>query len=585
MLENENLQENLKIRATRNMKRNNVSKSNESLYRKLINYLNKGHSRTIIIFVVALYISIPFNILLLQSYPLATVISYILPIIFMTTIVIWITSFSIILFKIFSTVLILCSSGFWFTHYIAKADVNMNFMMALFYTNKAEITDHISYGFVFYLIVLGILPSIVLWTIKINKITLQIVKLKQGIKQILTLCCVFIIFLISSYFLHPREVIYKKNKYIPAFSFFVPLNVEYNPINFIQPFIKSALLTTGNRTFEDVSKYNFSFNPPKKTDKPLVVVLVIGETARSDHFSLGGYNRQTNPLLSKQKNLVYFNHFTSCNTGTIASVTCLLSHKIGKEFRKKLTYNYQHNIDSVVDVFNAVGFKTYFSTTSSYRKSDPIISRFLHVNQWYYLSANEFFDHRRDELIIGSMKDIISEHDPNNKLVIFHTYGSHYKYNTRYSKQFEKYTPICSITPSTTLNDCTIESIVNEYDNTIIYTDYVLNSLIEALKEENAILIYASDHGESLGEDGNFYHGIDFDKAPKVQTHIPAIIWFSNDYIKNYTDKNKNHALSLINSPINHDYIWHSLVNCAYITSTSNIIDPNMSMCGYTQNN
>ena len=97
---------------------------------------------------------------------------------------------------------------------------------------------------------------------------------------------------------------------------------------------------------------------------------------------------------------------------------------------------------------------------------------------------------------------------------------------------------------SNTPQDCTQEELINAYDNTILYTDFIVNSLIEILKKDNlnSFLVYASDHGESLGENGLYLHGVPMRFAPKEQTHIPFLVWYSDSYKDNnkIVLKNKN---------------------------------------------
>ena len=430
----------------------------------------------------------------------------------------------------------------------------------------------------FYFIVFFIIPTILLCLIKWKPI-FKSFNIKKALKINILLSLFLIFCLILGYILSPRDVFYRKNKYIPHFNFFVPLNPNYIPVNVIQGFFKNILLRRGKHNYLDLTLNN-KFNFTNQSSEPLVVVLIIGESARAANFSINGYKRETNPLLSKIPNLVSFKNFTSCNTGTIASVTCLLSSQSGEKFRAKLQYNLTTNIDSFIPIFNKLNFTSYFASTSAYRSGDPIFYRFLQSNIISYLAKSKLAEHARDELIIQSMKDILDDGVNENKLVMFHTFGSHYKYVIRYPKEFEKFTPICSKNPNIELKDCKTEDIVNEYDNTILYTDFVIASVIEHLKDKNAILIYTSDHGESLGESQDaFYHGREFESAPINEIHIPTIVWFSNKYIKNYGKDALNNALKNKNKPMNHDYIFNSILDCSMIYSNTNIIDKKLSFC------
>ena len=154
-------------------------------------------------------------------------------------------------------------------------------------------------------------------------------------------------------------------------------------------------------------------------------------------------------------------------------------------------------------------------------------------------------------------------------MIVLHTLGSHGpKYYRRYPKEFSKFEPACK---KATPQECTDKEIINAYDNTILYTDYIVSKLIGYLKEKQAtydtFLIYASDHGESLGEKGVYLHGLPYFLAPEAQTRVPILTWFSESYIANEKlDIEKMKALQ--NKPVSHDYLSHSMLK-AFDVKTS----------------
>jgi glucan phosphoethanolaminetransferase (alkaline phosphatase superfamily) len=545
---------------------------------KLKLLLDTPINRIFIVLFFAFYIIFLYNSPLLTKQAINVFLSNTLSLFVALTTILYLFSFNKWVFVFVASFFNFVSlAGFYtYTHY--NIELNFTIAAAIFNTNFNESKENLSLAIIPYFIVFFIAPLILMCLIRWKPI-IKNFNIKKTLKTN-TLLALFLIFCLTlGYFLSPRDVFYRKNKYIPHFNFFVPLNPNYIPVNVIQGFFKNILLRSGKHTYLDLTLDNkFSF--ANKAKEPLIVVLIIGESARAANFSINGYKRETNPLLSKIPNLVSFTDFTSCNTGTIASVTCLLSSQSGEKFRAKLQYNLATNIDSFIPIFNKLNFTSYFASTSSYRSADPIFYRFLQSKTINYLAKSKLAEHARDELIITSMKDILNDPIKDNKLVIFHTFGSHYKYVIRYAKEFEKFTPICSKTPNIELKDCKINEIVNEYDNTILYTDFVIAGVIDNLKDKNAILIYTSDHGESLGETPDaFYHGREFSTAPINEIHIPTIVWFSDKYIKNYGKDALNNALKNKNKPMNHDYIFNSILDCSMIYSNTNIIDKKLSFC------
>jgi lipid A ethanolaminephosphotransferase len=300
-------------------------------------------------------------------------------------------------------------------------------------------------------------------------------------------------------------------------------------------------------------------------------VLIIGESARYDHFSLNGYERDTNPILSKKSNLFSFNA-RSCSNLTYLSVSCLLSRLDNREFDPT------KNETSIISIFNKVGFDTswfgtqtilnYFKDTGGGSFYDEAKTLILPGGSTLY-NMNDY-----DEKMIPFINDAIKKEG--NKLIIIHTSGSHWDYANRYPKEFEKFKPIC---PSPfwgkrDQTDCEIDKLPNIYDNSILYTDYFIGEIINLLDQEEAFVIYTSDHGESLGENGIFGHG---GSAPE-QFEVPFIFWGSKKFF-NAENSLIEHLKEMKNKKINHDYVFHSLLGCSGIKSDS--INQELNLCSF----
>ncbi len=248
-----------------------------------------------------------------------------------------------------------------------------------------------------------------------------------------------------------------------------------------------------------------------------VVVLVIGETARANNFSLYGYPRLTNPLLA-EKNLLTFNRTRACTTYTTGSVACMLAHDIEQTGYEPLPSYLARSGADVIWRTNNWG--------------EPPIQVSQYQEAAELRQSCEGNGCAFDEVLLTDLQQKIRASDKQQVLVVLHTKGSHGpSYYARYPAEFEQFTPVCRYEE---LSKCTEQELINAYDNTILYTDYFLHKTIEVLEqlEDTAtLLVYVSDHGESLGENGLFLHGTPYLFAPKYQKEIPFLIWRSDPLI------------------------------------------------------
>ena len=275
-----------------------------------------------------------------------------------------------------------------------------------------------------------------------------------------------------------------------------------------------------------------------------VVVLVIGESARKANFQLYGYQRDTNPLLSKREDLKVY-QATSCATYTTAGSKAILEPKDTDELYELLpNYAFRMGADVVW-------------RTSNW--GEPPI----HIDE--YLTDTELADQypdvdkNYDGILFTGLRERIEASPKNKVLIILHTSTSHGpKYADKYPKEFEVYKPVAKNVEEGEKN---IGMLVNAYDNTIRYTDYLLDNLINTLRdmtEWKSAMIFISDHGESLGENQVFMHGLPMKLAPKVQYEIPFLVWTSKDF-RDYK--------STLPEVLEQHYIFHSVLNLLSIES------------------
>lgn len=337
-----------------------------------------------------------------------------------------------------------------------------------------------------------------------------------------------------------------------------------------QPWQITYSLTQHIKKAPDANKIDIAnLNNYKISKDHDLTILVIGESARYDHFSLNGYVRETNPILSKIPGLFSF-HAESCSNLTYLSVSCMLSR------HGKSQFNISQNETSLISIFKKLGYKTMWIATQTLRHYFKDISGgsfYKEVDNLIMPGGSALYRmNAHDEAMLPFITDFIN--DKGKKLLIIHTSGSHWDYANRYPSDFAHFKPSCPapLIGKRDHSDCDAESLKNIYDDSILYTDYFLSKVINLVANKEAFMIYTSDHGESLGENGVYGHG-----APvEEQFQVPFIFWGSKAFLK--------HEPSLLQSlkqkyglKLSHDYVFHSLLGCSGITS--DMIDPQLNLC------
>ena len=261
------------------------------------------------------------------------------------------------------------------------------------------------------------------------------------------------------------------------------------------------------------------------TSLPKLMVLVVGETARAENFSLNGYGKNTNPKLAQQ-DILNFSQVSSCGTATAVSVPCMFSGMPRKQYEERLA---SHR-EGLLDIAQRAGYQvTWIDNNSGCKGTCDRVNQFKIPEpiQQKWCKDKECFD----DILIDSFKAYLAtipQDDNRPRLIVLHQMGSHGPaYYKRVPAQFNVFKPTCD---TNAIQGCSREALLNTYDNTLLYTDYVLDSLIETLKNTTkyqTALWYLSDHGESTGESGMYLHGAPYAIAPTQQTHIPMLMWFS----------------------------------------------------------
>ena len=302
-------------------------------------------------------------------------------------------------------------------------------------------------------------------------------------------------------------------------SSFQPLAPIVESFRYVAMLTRSATLEFNEIGLDAVLVEDFN-----ASGKPKLTVVVVGETARAQNFSLGGYSRLTNPELAK-KDIAYFQNVSSCGTSTAVSLPCMFS----KFDRSAYSYELGKSHENVLDVVQRAGYRVEWIENNTGDKG--LAARVAYSSVTYadypaFCGEGECVDGILVEEVIQRLGGIQSD-----TVLVLHQIGSHGPaYYLRYPEAFERFQPTCR---TSNFSDCTAQEVTNAYDNTIAYTDKVLVDLIDLLAAQDNLstsMIYVSDHGESLGEKGLYLHGAPYFMAPDEQTKVPMIIWLSEGY-------------------------------------------------------
>lgn len=435
----------------------------------------------------------------------------------------WVIIFSLInipfIRKPLMILLTLGCAGATYFMYTYGAVIDQNMMVNIFETNSQEATALVTPQMLLWIAIIGLIPSIALLFIRIRTGKWWYTLL---MRVAAILGALMVIILVASVFYKDYASLFRNNKAI------VKMVTPANYVSAIAKYSKNRWFA-GDQTLvrigEDAHKGPVILAQKKKT----VLVLVIGEASRAENYSLNGYGRETNPQLKKQ-NMINFPQASSCGTETAVSVPCMFSGMP----RKKYDADLARHQEGLLDVLAHAGVNLLWRENDGGCKGACDRIPHTDMTQWkldQFCKDKSCIDgvnlHRLDNVLDGLKQDSV---------LVIHLMGSHGPaYYQRYPQEYRQFTPTCD---TNQIQDCAHQALMNTYDNTILYTDSVVSKTIDALKARqttmNTALVYLSDHGESLGENGLYLHGTPYMLAPTQQTHIPFMFWLSPDYVNNF---------------------------------------------------
>ena len=406
-------------------------------------------------------------------------------------------------------------------------------------TNVAETIDLFSFKLVLYFLMLGVVPSLFIYKVNIKNAPLKtelVAKLK-----IIVVCILIIVILLLAF----------SRFYSSFFREHKPLRYYTNPASYLYS-VGKYISDTFNGGNVPVQSIGLDAKIPLADIDRELIILVVGEAARADRFSLNGYPRETNPLLKKE-DIINFSNMWSCGTSTAVSVPCMFSAFGRDGYNDKKAKSTQN----LIDVLSHAGIQVLWRDNNSDSKG-VATGKGVMYEDFKNSTLNPICDVEcRDEGMLAGLQEYISGKKEGDIFIVLHQMGNHGPaYYKRYPQAFEKFKPTCK---SSQLEECTREEISNAYDNAILYTDYFLSKVIGLLKQNSrqfeTAMIYMSDHGESLGENGLYLHGLPYFMAPDSQKHIGAVMWFGESF---HIDKGALRAKSA--KEYSHDHLFHTVL-------------------------
>jgi lipid A ethanolaminephosphotransferase len=463
------------------------------------------------------------------------------------------------IFKPFMIFLLISSAGAMYASLQYQVIFDYSMIENIFETNLGEASSYLNTQSILAVLCLGLLPSLWLFNVEIIDQNLWYIALFR--RLLLILVGVVIIAALAFFFYKDYASVGRNNKY---------LNKMINPAHFYNSvkYLNKRYLSKPLPYKKQGLDATISAS---RNGKPTLLVLVVGETARSQNMAHNGYPRNTNPY-TQDLGLISLQNVSSCGTATAHSLPCMFSNLTRSEFNREKA-NAQ---DNVLDVLNHAKVDvTWFENDGG----DKAVTKKLAQHTISTDKSNTFCDGSScyDEALIEQLsaflkKQVIALDNQNlsNQLIALHTMGSHGPtYWNRYPTEKEVFKPACR---RSDIENCSDQEIVNVYDNTLVYTDYILSLVISVIQDYsdqyNVAMLYLSDHGESLGENGLYLHGTPYAFAPQEQTKVPWFMWLSEQYLQAKNIDNPCLIEKSNNESFSHDNLFHTLLGLYGVKTT-----------------
>ncbi|MBW8185408.1 phosphoethanolamine transferase [Shewanella nanhaiensis] len=383
-------------------------------------------------------------------------------------------------------------------------------------TNQAEAFTYINFSSVLNFILTGLIPASLIWKVKIAYKPVM----KEAIHKLGFMLMMLIGVGVIGFFYYQSYVAFGRNN-DELKRFIVPTYVIASIAKYTNRHYFQTPLDYQQQGLDAVNMHTNS------TGKPNLMVLVVGETARAKNYEYYGYDKPTNSY-TKKHGVTAFKNMTSCGTATAVSVPCMFSNMKRENYDARRAQAQ----DGVLDVLDHAGIQQVWLDNDSGCKG--VCDRITNITIKQDIDPELCDGHScYDQVLLDQLDKELAKIESRDALIVLHIMGSHGPtYYLRYPLEHKRFIPDC---PRSDIQNCSDEALMNTYDNTILYTDYIISRVIDKLKAEsekfNTGMIYMSDHGESLGEKGLYLHGSPYVVAPDEQIKIPMLTWFAPSFV------------------------------------------------------
>ena len=421
------------------------------------------------------------------------------------------------LVKPFFIILTLLSSSVFFAAYQYNVVFDYGMIENTFQTNHAEALMYVNFASIINMLLTGILPAYLIYKADIQYQPF----FKELLHKVLFMLTMLAGLAIIAFFYFQDYAAFGRNndelkRYIVP-TYFIGAASKYINVHYLQTPMEYQQL--------GLDAKNVSTN---SNGKPNLLVLVVGETARSMNYQYYGYDKPTNTHTQDQ-GLIVFKDTSSCGTATAVSLPCMFSRMGREDYDSRRAYAQ----DTAVDVLNHGGIKVQWFDNDSGCKGvcDQVENITIDLNSDPELCTGQYCF---DQVLLNKLDETLATAERKDTVIVLHVIGSHGPtYFLRYPPEHRKFTPDCQ---RSDIQNCSQDELINTYDNTILYTDYIISEVVKKLQNQqdkfDPAMLYLSDHGESLGEKGMYLHGAPYSIAPIEQTSIPMLAWVSEDFSK-----------------------------------------------------
>ncbi|MBH1431671.1 phosphoethanolamine--lipid A transferase [Stenotrophomonas maltophilia] len=441
--------------------------------------------------------------------------------------------------------------SYFMLHYNVLIDRSM--VQNVFETNQAELNAYLSLPLLLTLLALGVLPATGL-------VLMRTASEAGSIRSLLVwpvnvLVSMMVLLAIGFAFYKDYSSLLRNNRHIR--DQVLPLNVVRHTHGYLK-----SLYSTRQQPLRVIGADARRTSGPR----PKLVILVVGESARARNFQLNGYPRATNPRLSRTDGIISFSNVSSCGTATAISVPCMFSQMTREQYDDVRAATEQN----VLDILQRTGVGVLWRNNNNggcKGVCERVPTEDMPALKVAGPCVNADGTCHDDVLLhqLGARIDALN----GDALIVLHQLGSHGPtYFERYPAASRAFSPTCD---SNQIQHCSNEALVNTYDNTLVHTDRMLGQTIELLQgyssQRDVALIYVSDHGESLGERGMYLHGTPYFIAPREQTQVPMVMWFSPDFGRNAGLDGACLRDNALHRAYSHDNVFHSLLGLFGVSS------------------